>query len=243
MKDSNFKSIISHSKNSTDAFLGNILLLISALVFIIILGFCIIPEQYFRIDKELGSLVNTMSFLSFIFTGLALVVAIFAYNKSVLKPKLTLEVIPLQQVDTQVKVRVDADNIILGRPLNEWSLVLHNGGEISAKYPMVRMKFEFDAFRRGYFREDAFQKWEAISHAHGNGYYEFQWSPDITTILYPGFSIKLPKVYFGGNRFEKDFVVSFTYVADGVEATTVRIPVNVEHIENLKRGYNDTETK
>lgn len=234
MKDSKFKSIISHSKNSTDAFLGNILLLISALVFIIILGFCIIPEQYFRIDKELGALANTMSFLSLVFTGLALVVAIFAYNNSVLKPKLSLEVIPLQQVDDQVKLCVNAENIVSGRPLNEWSLVLHNGGEISAKYPMVRMTFEFDVFRMGYFSEDAFPNWTAISHAHGNGYYGFQWSPDITTILYPGFSIKLPKVYFGGKRFEKDFVVSFTYVADGVEATTLRIPVNVKRLEGLK---------
>lgn len=235
MKASNFKSIISHSKNSTDAFLGNILLLISALVFIIIFSLCIIPEQYFRVDKELGLLVNTMSFLSFIFTGLALVVAIFAYKNSVLKPKLSLEVIPLQQVDTQVKICVDLDgNVSAGRPLNEWSLILSNDGEASAKYPMVKMMFKFDLDNGKYLGKDAFQGWKAVSHAHGRGYYGFQWTPEDSDILYPGFSMSLPKLYFWGNRFESDFTVTFTFIADGVRATTLRIPVSVERIEGLK---------
>lgn len=95
-----------------------------------------------------------------------------------------------------MKLRVDSNGVVLAsRPLNEWSLILSNDGEASAKYMITRIMFEFGSHSGRFFKKDAFQGWKAVSHAHGRGYYGFQWSPVDSAILYPGFSMSLPKLY------------------------------------------------
>lgn len=231
MRKFTFKSVFSVGKNTTDS-ISTIIVVLSILIVAITLGVLIFPEQYSRINKGLESFTNILSLLNFAFAWLALLIAIFAYKSSVLRPRLSLRVIPLQQVEDQVKLRVDLDgNVSAGRPLNEWSLILSNDGEASAKYPMVRMMFKFDLDNGKYFGKDAFQGWKAVSHAHGRGYYGFQWTPEDSAILYPGFSMSLPKLYFWGKCFESDFTVTFTFIADGVRSTTLRIPVQIERVE------------
>jgi hypothetical protein len=162
----------------------------------------------------------------------ALLVAVLSYKNSLLRPRLTLRIIPLQQETQEVQLSVDKTyRVPLTRPRNEWAISLGNDGKAAAKYPMVRMIFEFTSHDRPYFNKDAFAGWEAVLHAHGRGYYGFQWTPNDSVIVYPGFGIALPTIYFSGKYFKSDFVVKFIYVADGVSISTLQVPVKLNYLD------------
>lgn len=200
---------------------------------VVVISIVVFPECFFQSDIYLKSLSNLVSFLSLLFACLAFIVGAMAYKNSILRPKLTLQIIPYLLEDNEVKLHVDENGYVLPvRPNNEWSVILKNIGEVSAQYPMVRMRFTLNGGK--YFSENSFQGWEAVSHAYGSGYYEFQWSQNSSSILYPGFSIKLPTIYFSGKYIEGNFSVDFTYIADRVSATNTRIPVKVEVPDYLK---------
>lgn len=210
----------------------NLLLVLSGVVILVLDILLVFPEPFVQLDSYLKPFTNLLPFLSLMLACLTLIVAVFAYKSSVLRPLLTLQVTPLQQSSQEVSLPVDSDNAILPvRPLTQWSIRLGNEGEASAKYPMVRMNFEFHNYDGRYLKEDAFTGWQAISHAHTRGYYGFQWSSE-NIIIYPGFSVSLPTLSFYGKHFYGDFAVVFTYVADGVPATTLRIPVKVVKSDN-----------
>lgn len=210
----------------------NMLLGLAALAVLAVISVITFAEQFVVLDNYLKPYSNVLTFFSLIFAFLALAVATFAYKSSVLRPLLTLQVTPLQQTTPDIRLFVDENSeVTIGRPLNIWSIHLANEGEASAKYPMVRMEFDLGSHQGKYFGEKDFIEWMPVLHAHGRGYYGFQWIPSESTIIYPGFSILLPKVYFSGNRFENDFHVTFTFVADGVPSTSLRLPVRVIRAE------------
>lgn len=240
-----FKSISSDSiKTSNNA--PNRLLVISLLMVLVLIGMLFFPDHFGQIDTYLKPFANILQFCSLLFALIALFVAILSYKSSVLRPHLTLQVTPLQQVEDQVKLHVDSNNrVTLGRPLNEWAITLRNDGEASAKFPMVRMVFELPNHAMPYFKENDFSGWKAILHVYSMGYYGFQWSPDSSVIIYPGFSISLPSLSFSNKRFQSDFSVTFTFVADGVRSNTLRIPVKIVHaneVENQNTNQDEYPT-
>jgi len=226
-----FKWILSTHTNNSIATSRKLLFLSSLMIMMIIvlligLHFC--PEKINQVNLYLNPITNVLPLLSLIFAVLALIVAVFSYRSSNLRPHLNLRIAPLQQTGTEVQLSVDSNNCVnLCRPLNEWELALINDGEASAKYPTVVMRFELPSHEGKYFGENEFGGWKATAHAHGRGYYEFQWIPDSSVVIYPGFSIKLPTLYFQGKHFENDFVAVFSFVSDGAPISTIRLPVKV----------------
>jgi hypothetical protein len=173
-----------------------------------------------------------MPFLGVTLSILAIVVALLSFKNSILRPRLKLQVDPLQQISSQAILSVDSNNRVSGgRPLNEWPLTLVNKGKASARYPMVQMTFELASHEGRYFKKNDFPGWKAISQAHGRGYYQFQWNGDNSVILYPGFPVSLPTLHFLGKSFESDFVVVFDFIADGIPRTTLRISVQIHRLK------------
>lgn len=186
------------------------------------------PEYFSDLNDRLKMINNLFSVVGLLFSTIAMLIAIKSFEKSSLRPSLRIQVTPYLQSENSVILVVDSNKkVTFGRPHNEWSILLWNHGKASGKYPMVMMEFKGPAFR-----EDAFSGWKAVKHAHGRGYYAFQWIPGELTVVYPGFSIQLPMLYFGNHRIENDFEVEFKCVADGAKCKSLIIPVQVKCGEN-----------
>lgn len=196
-------------------------LLIINLIFVLVWA---VAGLYYNKFQNYSSFIPVYGIIT---SSIAAFIAVLAYKKNSLRPNLHLRIHPYQQTDEIATLAVNSSNeVIPCRPHNEWSVILWNHGEASGKYPMVMMEFRGAAFK-----EIAFKGWKAVKHAHGRGYYIFQWVPDNLKVIYPGFSMQLPTLYFSKHRIENDFEVEFKCVADGTKSKSLTIPVRVNKRE------------
>ncbi|MDB5083583.1 MAG: hypothetical protein JWN30_469 [Bacilli bacterium] len=119
------------------------------------------------------------------------------------------------------------------RPVSSWKIWSENTGKVSAKYPVVEI-----LFHETFFSEHAFPGWKATHHANAPGWYGFQWSPDHSQVVHPGFPIELPTMDFSKKVVGKNMAIVVTTVADGVGRKTIKIPVKFDFLilPNNKNG-------
>jgi hypothetical protein len=229
-----FKSIVFYSEKSKQDLISKYSIAIVGFAGLIILAMLFYPNKFTYINTNLNQVTNMISLFSLLFALCALIIALLAYRASGLRPRLKLQVTPYLHTDSsQVEMFVDlSGEVSLGRPHNEWSIILKNEGDVSAKFSMVRMHFE-----GAFFLEDSFKGWQAIDHVYTKGYYGYQWVYNDSSNLYPSFAVRLPTIDFSGKKLGGkildqscfDFSVIFTFVADGVPTTKLTIPVKVHN--------------
>lgn len=209
----------------------NYLIVVCFITIAVIIGMLFFQNNLISYDKYLLGFYNIFAFITLLFTVIAALIASLAYKNSLLRPNLKLEI---YQYDSHGKenllpVNQNTNKVLLSRPRTEWFLTMYNTGKVSAKYPVVQV-----IFKGQYFGQDSFAGWEQVLHAHGSGYYGFQWNPK-DTIIYPGLPVKLPTLYFSGKqiRAEKGFDMIFKYAADGCSLTEHVISIELEYYDHL----------
>lgn len=207
------------------------ILILAACAIIICLLLVFVGENRYisSFNDSLMSVYNIMTYLSMIFSAVALMVAALAFKQTAKKPKLQLGIVPLMSEEAGLALAIDKETNIVTTtsPLSSWDITLYNKGKVSAKNPIVKIRFK-DA----YFGQNQFDGWVACEHARALGYYGFQWSPkqDESQVIHPGFPYKLPTMYFSGTQIEERLSVEIFIAADEVGTIQYESPVKLTYI-------------
>lgn len=204
---------------------GTLLISISlALISIIVF---INPDFFKTYNENLNPVDNIISYLSLLFSLLALFIASFAFLITVKEPKLKLSILPwdAEEFGPALAIGENSKQVTITRPLSSWQLFLHNEGEVAARFPIVEIKF-----KNAYFGNNAFDGWRQVHHANAYGWYGYQWTPEDKMIVHPHFPIELPTMYFSGYYIEEEEPeIEITIVADGFKPKVTNHKIKLTH--------------
>ena len=202
------------------------LLIFVASAFIILCAFVFLfPQTLTHIDAYLGKVYNVMAFLSMLFSAIAILIAGIAFKKTTSRPKLSLKVFPARAEKEGPALAIEQENIVTDTiPLSSWDIYLSNTGEVSAKNPIVKIRF-----RDMYFTDDAFPGWKAVEHAHAYGWFGFEWTPknDQSQVVHVNFDYQLPTMDLSGTPVLKELSIEVLLAADEVETIMQETPVRL----------------
>lgn len=177
------------------------------------------------IDKKFFSIYNIMAFLSMLFSAIALLVAAIAYKKTLNKPNLKLVIVPWSSDEEGPALAVESNNqVTLTRPLSSWQFFLTNTGKISAKNPIVKIRF-----KGAYYGLDQFPGWKQAEHANALGWYAYQWSPNLndSQAVHKDFAYELPTMYFSGTHVADDLKIEVIMAADEMDTISYELLVRI----------------
>lgn len=205
--------------------LANIVIVFSV-IFILVCGYVLVfPHTLSRIDQHLAKAYNVMAFLSMLFSAIAILIAAFAFKKATIKPKLSLAIWPERAAKEGPALSVDKDSKVTTTiPLSTWDFYLSNIGEISARNPIVRIKFE-----EAFFSANEFPGWKAIGFMHAVGWYEFEWTPanNQSQVVPVKLDYQLPQMRLSGTPILSDLSIEIKIAADEVETISYKRPVEI----------------
>ncbi|MFC4802599.1 hypothetical protein ACFPA1_25135 [Neobacillus sp. GCM10023253] len=202
---------------------------LSMILAIITIVIFVNPVLFITFNQNLNTTNNIISYLTLLFTLLALIIASFAFIVATKEPKLSLSILPwaAENPGPALAVSRSSKKVTITRPFSSWQLFLHNNGEVAARYPVVEIKF-----KNVFFGNNAFEGWRQVHHANALGWYAYQWTPEDKMIVHPHFPIELPTMNFSDYNFEVEKPeIEITIVADGFRRKTTTQKIKIIQVD------------
>ena len=169
------------------------------------------------IDTRMRSIADISIFGAMVFSATALWVSALAYKSAVQRPRLELKVRTLGgDKKLVIPVHPNTGKILNRHNLATWRFFLHNNGDATARYPVVKIQFVGAGFST---TQDG---WNATEFSEEAGWYEFQSVLKTDLVIHPNFPIELPRMNFARCTLRKPdksdstkITILITVAADG----------------------------